>query len=111
VGLGGLILESRNGGRDRQEAAPPTDKGLYHLDFIKDPASIGYRRVIVGQEGELLVHFPAGQGWTEPVEEPEVFTFLRAVDFGNELQAWAVGGRGTILFTGDGGNRWQRLSG
>jgi photosystem II stability/assembly factor-like uncharacterized protein len=45
--------------------------------------------------------------WTK--QRTGSFAWLHAVYFLDENRGWAVGGKGTILATDDGGNQWQEL--
>lgn len=46
--------------------------------------------------------------WTK--QRSGSLAWLHAVSFLNEKQGWAVGGRGTLLATNDGGNTWRALA-
>ncbi|MGQ9464531.1 MAG: WD40/YVTN/BNR-like repeat-containing protein, partial [bacterium] len=46
-----------------------------------------------------------GNSWT-PISAPSNAYYLRALDFADNLNGWAVGRFGTIIHTSDGGNTW-----
>jgi photosystem II stability/assembly factor-like uncharacterized protein len=50
---------------------------------------------------------PAGDGWCWTSPQPQG-QFLNAVDFGDGLNAWAVGDAGTIMHSYDAGVTWSR---
>lgn len=106
AGLGGVILHSQDGGEtwayrkiDRKQALFAA-RGLYG------------RAVAVGEKGLVRVSTDAGNHWRAPTadEFPELFTFLRDVDFepGGRL-GFAVGQTGLILRTTDAGYQWSQV--
>lgn len=67
-------------------------------------AVAGQRLVAVGERGLIVLSDDAGASWRQ-VATPLSAT-LTAVRFPTPLQGWAVGHRGVILHTTDGGERW-----
>jgi len=107
VGDGGLVLRTTDGGASWQ--LPPGELPTLaagEFDF-RAVAVRGDRCWIAGSPGSRVFFTPdAGQTWqafATGVQLP-----IYALVFADDHRGWAVGGLGTILSTGDGGQTWQR---
>ncbi|TDF82613.1 YCF48-related protein [Pseudomonas sp. H9] len=69
-------------------------------------AVAGDRLVVAGARGSILYSDDQGQSWL-PASVP-VTVSLTGLCFANQQQGWAVGHRGVILATRDGGASWTR---
>jgi len=54
-----------------------------------------------------VITFAANGAWTK--QRTSSLSWLHAVYFLDQNQGWAVGSRGTLLATHDGGNSWRSL--
>lgn len=72
---------------------------------LLDIATAGKRLVSVGEHGLVIVSDDLGFTWRQ-VASP-VSVSLTAVTFVNAQSGWAVGHRGVILHTADGGEHWE----
>ncbi|MEJ8858857.1 YCF48-related protein [Variovorax robiniae] len=74
-------------------------------------ASAGPRFVAVGDHGVVLLSDDAGKAWRQAKSVP-VDVKLNGTSFVDDKQGWAVGHRGAILHTQDGGETWvvQRMA-
>ena len=68
-------------------------------------ARAGARLVAVGQHGIVLLSDDEGRSWRQARQVPADAT-LTSVSFVDAHQGWAVGHRGLILHTQDGGDTW-----
>ena len=68
-------------------------------------AVVGQRLVAVGDHGVVLLSDDAGTAWRQATSVP-VDARLNATSFVDERHGWAVGHRGVILHTQDGGDTW-----
>lgn len=106
VGAGGTVLRTADGGvtwTQTGEGGPEQE----HL-FAFHEAADGYLRA-VGQEGMFLEQAP---GQERLIKRPiKIYTWLDSVTFLNSKVGFAIGGRGHIMATSDGGRTWKRLSG
>jgi photosystem II stability/assembly factor-like uncharacterized protein len=101
-GLDGVILQSKDG-QKWQVASVPTgvNKNKNHLF---DGAKIGDELWIVGQRGTMLLGHNSEPDW-KAVPLGMVKT-LNGIDFGPDGWGLAVGNRGTIFKTENGGKNW-----
>jgi photosystem II stability/assembly factor-like uncharacterized protein len=70
-------------------------------------ARAGKRLVVVGERGRILYSDNDAQTWK--VSGSPVLTTLTAVAFSDDKAGIAVGHRGTLLVTRDGGSTWQEV--
>jgi hypothetical protein len=72
---------------------------------LLDIATAGKRLISVGERGLIIVSDDFGLTWHQ-VDTPVSVT-LTAVHFVNARSGWAVGHRGVVLHSADGGEHWQ----
>lgn len=99
-GVGGVALESRDGGGSWEALPAITTAGIFGA------AVRGEAGILAGDRGVLLVSRDRGRSWREP-ERPRSFNWLRGVAFGEGGLAYAVGEQGLILRSRDGGQSWE----
>jgi photosystem II stability/assembly factor-like uncharacterized protein len=112
VGDGGLVLKTKDGGRNWSAPAVRLPGGMADYFDFQGVAVFGERVWIVGDPGTRVLHSAdGGRNW-------QVFDTgqplpLRAVKFLDAHRGWAVGAMGTILATRNGGQSWlvQRRGG
>ncbi|CAG9167367.1 Ycf48-like protein [Cupriavidus laharis] len=99
VGSGGVLMRSRDYGKRWESAAEGEDTAWNGIDFQ------GRRGCVVGEFGRIRITADAGESWTS-VASP-VKHSLMSVRFNEAGQAVAVGLRGTVLVSDDGGATWK----
>lgn len=101
VGDFGLVVESGDGGKTwTRQAKAPTDLGLFAV------ARKAGRCIAAGQQG-LIVTAADCKQWQ--VSAPATKARILAVAVNSGGVAYAVGGFGTLLKSGDWGKTWQAL--
>jgi len=65
----------------------------------------GRRLVLAGERGLVVCSDDGGQQWRQAEVPAQVS--LTALAFANEREGWACGHFGSLMQTGDGGQRWQ----
>lgn len=70
-------------------------------------ARAGHRLVVAGERGHVLYSDDTGSQWTQA--KVPVSVTLTALCFADERTGWAVGHRGVVLKTRDGGANWERV--
>lgn len=86
---------------EMSEPAPLAAKAL-----LLDIAAAGDRLVAVGDHGDIVVSTDQGRSWRQSLAPTQAL--LTGVCFVDGRQGWAVGHRGVILRTTDGGDTWER---
>jgi len=99
-GVGGVALESGDGGNTWRALSAGTTAGIFGA-AVRDAHGI-----LAGDRGVLRVSTDQGQTWREP-ERPRSFNWLRGVAFGSDGLAYAVGEQGLVLRSRDGGLSWE----
>jgi photosystem II stability/assembly factor-like uncharacterized protein len=100
VGYPGLLLYSKDRGRQWERIDPGVHDALFAIDIN----SRG-RGLIVGRTGLVLMTTDGGQTWTR--RDSGVGEHLFCVDITESGKAWAVGHFGTVLHSPDGGLSWK----
>jgi photosystem II stability/assembly factor-like uncharacterized protein len=98
-GIGGVALDSSDGGASWQTLATGTSAGLFGA------AVHGDQGILAGDRGVLLVSTDAGRSWRE-AERPRSFNWLRGAAYAGDGLAYVVGEEGLILRSSDGGRSW-----
>ncbi|MEX2209174.1 MAG: hypothetical protein WEF50_23400 [Myxococcota bacterium] len=104
VGLSGAIVRSEDGGASWARVATP---------FAQDLFGVGgwdARVVVSGEGGVLLVSDDAGRTFAAAAA-PALPVTLTDVEFGDAQRAYAVGPRGLVLRSDDGGARFRVVRG
>lgn len=107
-GLDGLVLKTRDGARweiirQRSDVSGPT--GANHLFAA---AAFGERLWAVGERGTLLQAKTDDNRWLPAASDIPRLS-LNAIAFGKDGLGLAVGNRGLVLRTEDGGATWKRF--
>jgi photosystem II stability/assembly factor-like uncharacterized protein len=105
AGLGGVVLVSRDGGRNwayRETGLKQAIFSLYPVDG---------RVIAVGEKGFVRVSKDGGDTWSVPQSGfPNVFTFMRDIWFAPDGKSgYIVGERGKVLHTVNAGDSWDRV--
>ena len=104
VGLAGSVLITEDGGATWVARSAETSAGLYGVLWR------GASGIAVGDRGELFRTDEAGARWSSP-QRPTLFNWLAAVERADEERLFAVGERGLVLGSRDGGATWTQLLG
>lgn len=104
VGLAGSVLATEDGGATWQARRAPTSTPLYGISWLD---SVG---AAVGNRGEIFATADRGLTWRES-ERPRLFNWLGAVVQAGERRLYAVGEKGLVLRSDDGGASWVQLFG
>ena len=104
-GLGGVMLESDDGGATWSYEQTGRKQALFSVD---DSAS---RVVAVGEKGLVRYSEDGGKSWAPPQKGfPDIFTFMRDLEFAPDRKTgFIVGQRGLVLRTEDAGDTWQQV--
>lgn len=104
-GLGGVMLRSADGGRTWRYVKLDRKQALFSV------ASANGRAIAVGEKGFVRVSTDGGAQWHPPQQGfPELFTFMRNIDFTPGLEhGFIVGQRGMVLRSDDRGQSWKRV--
>jgi len=103
-GVGGVVIETSDGGASWAAARVPTDAGLFGA------ARRGSRSLVVGDRGVIFVSRDGGSSWFEP-ERPRVFDWLRGAVYADDARAFIVGENGIVLRSDDAGESWSQTAG
>jgi photosystem II stability/assembly factor-like uncharacterized protein len=104
-GLGGVILQSKDGGRTWTYVTIDRKQALFSV------AAADGQAIAVGEKG-LVRQSRDGKRWLPPSPEnfPTVFTFMRDVAFEhNQRVGLIVGQQGLVLRSQDGGKNWSKI--
>jgi photosystem II stability/assembly factor-like uncharacterized protein len=117
VGRYGTILKSSNGGKTWKKVTLPKDAEAYNFTDVafadkRHGLVIGYNYAVVPTRNLFMLTKDGGAHWT-PVhfnmgEGQSAQGFLWHVAFPTPLEGWAVGERGHIYHTSDGGQSWAK---
>lgn len=104
-GLGGVMLQSSNGGRTWTYEQTGRKQALFSVD--RSDSKI----VAVGEKGLVRYSTDDGKSWVAPTKGfPDLFMFMRDLRFAPDAKTgFIVGQRGTVLRTTDGGETWQKV--
>ncbi len=105
-GLGGVILQSEDGGETWAYRKIDRKQGLFSVRAVPD------RAIAIGEKGLMRVSLDGGVTWGEPQDGaiPSIFTYMRDVDFGpDQRKGFIVGQGGRILRTEDAGYQWKQV--
>ncbi|MCL4685339.1 hypothetical protein KJ059_11380 [Myxococcota bacterium] len=105
AGLGGVVLVSKDGGRNWTYQETGLKQAIFSVFPSRD------RVIAVGEKGYVRVSTDGGATWEKPgAGFPNVFTFMRDIWFapGGE-SGYIVGERGKVLRTTDGGQTWTAV--
>jgi len=107
-GLDGLILRTRDAMRWEILRRRETAHGTYNANHLFAAAAFGGRISTAGERGTLLQYSPDSGIWRQAdIQIPRLS--LNAIAFGKDGLGLAVGNRGLVLRTENGGQSWQRL--
>lgn len=106
----GLILKSTDGGINWDSLLQVTGyEDIFDVHFFNLLDGI----VVGGDESDTSAFIwttsNGGMNWT-PISPPANTYYLRALDFVDDLEGWAVGRFGTIIHSTDGGASWTSQS-
>lgn len=101
MGKNGIILDTKDGGRNWEQQPSGTFQALSAVSFAND--RVGF---VVGNGGTILGTREGGLSWK--VQNSGVKDYLLGVQALDENRACAVGGFGTLLSTSDGGTTWVK---
>lgn len=87
-------------------AQPSLPSVLASRSALNAAAMAGERMVVAGMRGHILYSDDQGQNWQHA--KVPVTVSLTGLCFADRLHGWAVGHRGVILATQDGGTTWHR---
>jgi photosystem II stability/assembly factor-like uncharacterized protein len=105
-GLGGVILQSQNGGATWEYRTIDLKQGLYSV------RSVPGRAIAIGEKGLIRVSSDGGTTWEAGREDlmPPIYTFMRDLDFApGGRKGIIVGQGGRILTTADSGYEWKQV--
>jgi len=104
-GLGGVILQSADGGRTWSYEETGRKQALFSVDRSET------RIFAVGEKGLVRESLDGGKTWAPPKDGfPDIFTFMRDLRFApDDRTGFIVGQRGMVLRTADGGESWQQV--
>ena len=109
AGLGGVVLQTSDGGRNWTYRQSQAVQGLYAI------GRGGQAAWVVGEKGLHRRSLDGGETW-ERLEGPESFQeqftffgFMRDLVFPTEQRGWMVGQAGMVLRSSDGGGSWERI--
>ena len=108
VGSNGLILKTDDGGLSWKRPPQFSQPWLEGMDFRSITQS-GNKFWLVGDPGSLAISIDQKTGEISKHKLPGVS--LTDIAFADENNGCAVGALGTVVFTNDGGNTWQRVEG
>lgn len=108
TGMDGTIITTVDGGATWTKMTNPAEASEVTLYC---PRTAGDRVCVVGQKGTCLVLDPPQGLWQDRSAVTDTKFWLRDMHFGSPDTGFAVGSRGTILRTTDGGTTWEMLSG
>ncbi|MGB9720981.1 MAG: WD40/YVTN/BNR-like repeat-containing protein, partial [bacterium] len=102
----GKIIHTTDGGFNWDSLYfSPIYEDFFDIHFFNNNNGI----VVGGSEPDyspiIWKTIDGGNSWN-PVQAPSNAYYLRALDFVDDLNGWAVGRFGTIIHTTDGGNSW-----
>jgi len=103
AGLGGVVLVSKDGGRNWAYRDTGLKQAIFSLFPLRD------RVIAVGEKGFVRVSTDGGDTWAVPQTGfPNIFTFMRDIWFAPDGQSgFIVGERGKVLHSSDAGRSWQ----
>lgn len=105
AGLGGVVLQSEDGGANWVYREMDRVQAIFSLDATNG------RVVAVGEKGFVRVSGDGGISWTEPATGfPKIFTFMRDIRFApGQPLGFIVGQQGLVLRSEDGGATWTQI--
>jgi photosystem II stability/assembly factor-like uncharacterized protein len=110
VGADGTILHTADGGKTWTRQSIDTDESLTSVEFVTD--KLGWIATASAVGGAIFLTEDGGSTWKDPRKrkdkELNPYFSLESITFATTQLGWAVGDRGTILHTTDGGRRWRK---
>jgi photosystem II stability/assembly factor-like uncharacterized protein len=105
AGLGGVVLISKDGGRNWAYRETGLKQAIFSLFPVEG------RVIAVGEKGFVRVSTDGGETWATPSDGfPTVFTFMRDIWFApGGRSGYIVGERGMVLHSDDAGVHWERV--
>jgi photosystem II stability/assembly factor-like uncharacterized protein len=104
AGLGGVVLRSEDGGRIWRYEEIGMRMALFSVQAFPDG-----RAIVVGEKGLIRVSGDGGATWQPLAGFPEIFTFMRDIQFNEDNSVgYIVGQRALVLRSTDGGRSWER---
>lgn len=106
--MAGLVLTASAGSRNVADTLEQTAtvSALANRFAFNAAAMAGERLVVAGMRGTILYSDDQGQQWRQA--SVPVSVSLTGICFADAANGWAVGHRGVILATRDGGAHWTR---
>ena len=103
TGAAGTVLYTEDGGETWTKIPTNINQPLFSVGMAKEILAIGSVGTVLASK--INPHLNQWQLRKDIV----VFNWLRGIDFCKEDYGWIVGGRGTVLKSTDGGQRWEIL--